>query len=439
MLTFEHLHSLDFSAPLPSTLLEISQTFETPCLADVVTATRHALHESGLLAQIQPGQTVALGVGSRGITNLAAIVRSVVETLKNVGAQPFIIPAMGSHAGATPTGQTEMLAHLGITEASVGAEIRASMDVHHIGTVPDGPPLYQDVIAASADHTLLINRIKPHTSFHGPIESGLAKMTVIGLGNQRGAATMHSRGMTYLREAIAPAITIYAERTNLRGGLAIVENAQHQTTAIVGLQARDIGGPRETELLNRAKTLMPGLPFAAIDVLVVRQMGKNISGTGMDTNVIGRVKVLREPEPSDGPDIAVIAVLDLTSETHGNAHGIGLANVTTWRVARQIDWAAMYANAISAGVCGMERDSLPLTMPNDYQALSAAVRGCGQPAEAARFVFIDDTLSLTRMWASESLRLQVEAHPRLAVLSETPLTFDAEGCMQSPWGLAGSR
>ncbi len=436
MKLLEQIQSLNFPAELPASLRQIRQLFDDSHLADVPGAVRAAWAESGLLAQLEPGQRVAIGVGSRGITNLVEIVQTTVALVQAQGAEPVITPAMGSHAGATAQGQRQMLANLGITPNSVGAPVEATMAVRQIGQLPDGPPLFQDEVSAAADHTLLINRVKPHTSFRSEIESGLAKMAVVGLGKQRGAAALHSQGTRFLRQALAPAARIFQQRTNLLGGLALVENAHHQTAEIVALPAALIGGPDEAALLKKAAALMPRLPFDAIDVLVVRQLGKNISGTGMDTNVIGRVKIPREPEAFGGPDVAVIAVLSLTPQTHGNANGIGLANVTTARVAAQIDWQATYTNTISSGALGMWRASLPLTLPNDRQALSVALRGCGVPASAARWVFIEDTLNLEQMWVSASLQPAVQAHPRLVVEQEVPLHFDDSGLMRQPWPLA---
>lgn len=436
MQLLDQIQALEFPAKLPATLLKVIQHFDAPQVDDVAGAVRRTWLDSGMLQQIAPGDTVAVGVGSRGITNLALVVSETVALLREIGAEPFITPAMGSHAGATAEGQREMLIQLGVAPEVVGAEIRATMEVAQIGRLEGGPTLVQDVISAAADHTLLINRIKPHTSFRSHIESGLAKMAVIGLGKQHGAATMHSQGVQALKKHIAPAARIYEASTNLRGGLALLENAYHQTAEIVALTAAEIGAEREAKLLERAKALLVGLPFEAIDVLVVRQLGKNVSGTGMDTNVIGRLKIPREPENFGGPDIGVIAVLDLTEQTHGNANGIGLANVTTARVAAKIDWQAMYTNAISAGVLGMWRAHLPVTLPDDRRALHVAVRGCGQAQEAARLVFIEDTMNLNTLWVSPNLRDVVEAHPRLSIIEETPLRFGEKGNMLSPWSLS---
>jgi hypothetical protein len=427
---------LNFPATLPQTLLEVEQYFDAPRVADVAGAAISALEESGVLAQMASGASVALGVGSRGIRNLPVIVEAVVARLRAAGAEPFIVPAMGSHGGATAEGQRSILAELGITPKRVGAEIRASMEVIQVGQVPQGPPLFQDVISAAADHTLLINRVKPHTDFRGSLESGLAKMAVIGLGKQRGAVAMHATGASGFRHFLASAARIYETHSNLRGGLAILENAYDATAEIVGLSVDEIGGKREVALQKRAKALMARLPFSEIDVLVVRQIGKNISGTGMDTNIIGRLMIPRQPEDFGGPDVAVIAVLDLTEETHGNAAGLGLANVATGRVLNKINWTDTYTNAITSGIFGMQRVSLPIIMASDRDALQVAIRGCGQPQRAARLVFIRDTLTLDRLWVSPNLHSTIVSHPRLTVVAEAPLSFTTAGAIVSPWQLA---
>ncbi len=435
MKLIEQIQSLDFSAPLPNTLLRVRQRFDAPRVTDVAAATRDALQKSGMLARVQPGARVAVGVGSRGIANLPAIVRATIDTLRAAGAQPFVMPAMGSHGGATVEGQVALLKELGVTPESIGAEIRATMEVHPIGRLPDGPTLYQDVLSSAADHVLLVSRIKPHTDFHGDLESGPSKMSVIGLGRQRGALAMHSYGGAGFQRWLADAARIYEAQTNLLGAVGIVENACEDTAEIVGLTASAIGTDEEQELLRHARALMPTLPFAAIDVLVIREIGKNISGTGMDTNIVNRILIPRQSESREGVDIAAIAVLDLTEQTEGNASGIGLANVTTQRVADKTNWVATYTNAYTSGIFGMFRAALPITMPNDRRALQVAVHGCGRPLETARWVFIENTLKLDQLWVSGTLGAQVQEHPRLQALDAVPLSFDANGMLTSPWHL----
>lgn len=432
----DQIKDFDVTAPLPERLLVVEQRFDAPQVDDVADATRAALAESGLLKNIAPGASVAVGAGSRGVANVAVMVRTVVAELKAIGALPFVFPAMGSHGGATPEGQREILAELGVTEEFIGTPIRATMETVQIGQVPGGPPLFQDAYSAAADATLLVARIKPHTDFRSHIESGLAKMCVIGLGKHRGAIMMHALGTINFQRFLEPAARIYAENTNLVGGIGAIENAYDGTAEIHGLHAEEIGGPKEAKLLERAKSLMASLPFPAIDVLVVQRIGKNMSGTGMDTNIIGRLMIPGQPENFGPPDIATIAVLDLTSETHGNASGIGLANVTTARVASKIDWHATYTNAITAGIWGMQRSALPLTMADDRRAIAAALRGCAQPQETARMVFMRDSLTLDHLWISPSLREQIEAHPRLQIVDESALEFDESGAMTAPWTLS---
>ncbi len=435
MQLLEQIESLDFTTQLPTRVLEVEQTFHAPQVPDIPLATKQALESSGMLARMKPGATVAVGAGSRGIANLPIVVKAVVDTLRAAGMRPYVVPAMGSHGGATTEGQIEMLANLGVTQESVGTEIRATMEVKQIGQIPDGPPLYQGLDSAAADHTILVSRIKPHTDFRSHLESGPSKMCVIGLGKQHGAQVMHSGGSPNFQRYLAPAARIYETDTNFVGAICLVENAYDGTSEIVGLTAAEVGLEKEVALLEKAKSLMASLPFPEIDVLVLKQIGKNISGTGMDTNIISRLHIPRQPETFGNVDVAIITALDLTEETHGNATGMGLANVTTARLFKKIDWQATYMNIITSGIWGMTRGHLPLTLPDDRRALMVAMRGCGMPDENVRMVFIENTLMLERIWVSPNLRAEVEAHPRLRVLSEISLEFDARGIMQSPWQL----
>lgn len=431
MQLLQQIQDLRFSAPLPSSLLKVHQTFDAPRVRDLHAEVGKAL-TSGLLGPMRTGDTVALGVGSRGIANIAAIARAAVDHLQAAGMKPYIIPAMGSHGGATAEGQKEILAGLGVTEESMGVEVRATMEVEAIGTIPDGPILYQGKDSMAADHTILISRIKPHTDFRSHLESGPSKMAVIGLGKQYGASIMHAGGGRNFQRYLEPAARIYESNTNLIGALCPVENAYEDTALVAGLTAAEIGTDVEARLLKRAKDYLAQIPFEEVDILVLRDLGKNISGTGMDTNVISRLMIPRQPEAFGNVDVAVIVVLDLTEPTHGNVSGLGLANVTTARVAAKIDWVATYTNAVTSGVFGMFRVHLPITMADDERALEVAVRGCAEPAEEARMVFIQDTLTLEHFYVSPSLRSAVEEHPRLEITGEIPLTF-TDGTMTSPW------
>ena len=434
MRLLEQIEQLDFPAPLPDRLLAVEQTFDAPRVKDIHAEVGKALTEGGILTQMKPGDTVAVGVGSRGIANIPKIARATVDHLKAAGMKPYIVPAMGSHGGATAPGQIEILEGLGVTEESMGVEIRATMEVEPIGQIENGPILYQGKDSKVADHTILVSRIKPHTDFRSHLESGPSKMAVIGLGKQHGASIMHAGGGRNFQRYLEPAARIYETNTNLRGAICPVENAFEDTALIAGLLAAEIGTEKEARLLKRAKDYLAKIPFNEVDILVVQELGKNISGTGMDTNVISRLMIPRQPEKFGNVDVAVIVVLDLTEPTHGNAAGLGLANVTTARVVSKIDWVATYTNAITSGIFGMFRVHMPITLADDERALQAAVRGCAEPPHDARMVFIRDTLSLERFFVSPSLRQAVEDHPRLRVVEEIPLRFE-QGTMVSPWQL----
>lgn len=435
MKLFEQIQALNFPAPLPSSLFRVKQTFDAQKVEDIAAATRDAVDR--LSARMQVGDTVAVGVGSRGIANLPLVVRSAIDQLKKKGLQPYIVPTMGSHGGATAEGQRDVLANLGVTQETMDVEIRASMEVKEIGAIPSGPTLYQDANAYEADHALLVSRIKPHTDFRSHLESGPSKMCVIGFGKQYGAAIMHQGGVPAFQTYLAPAARIYESNTNFAGAICLVENGYDETAIVQGLLPAEVGADAEAELLETAKKLMASIPFPAIDVLVIQQIGKDISGGGMDPNVTGRLMIPREPENFKGPDLAVIAVLDLTEATHGNATGIGFADVTTARLAQKIDWQVMYMNGITSGIFGCRRNHLPITMSTDKQALETSLRICGQPQETARMAFIRDTLSLEHMWISPSLRTVAEQHPRVEVLDEVPLAFSGDGDLESPWNLNG--
>ncbi len=434
----EQIEQLDFPAPLPKTLLAVEQTFDAPRVKDIHAEVGKALQESGILAAMKAGDTVAVGAGSRGIANLPKIVRATVDHLKAAGMKPYIVPAMGSHGGATAEGQIEILEGMGVTAAAMGVEVRATMEVEVIGQIEGGPTLYQGKDSIVADHTILVSRIKPHTDFRSHLESGPSKMSVIGLGKQYGASIMHAGGGRNFQRYLEPAARIYAANADLRGAICPVENAYEDTALIAGLTDAEIGTEKEAKLLKRAKDYLAQIPFDVVDILVIQQLGKNISGTGMDTNVISRLMIPRQPEAFGNVDVGVITVLDLTEPTHGNVSGLGIANVTTARVFSKIDWVATYTNAITSGIFGMYRVHLPVTMPDDERALQVAVRGCAEPPAEAKMVFIRDTLSLEHFYVSPSLRETVEAHPRLRIVDEIPLSFEY-GTMVSPWQLESAK
>ncbi|MCB0115284.1 MAG: hypothetical protein KDD84_14385, partial [Caldilineaceae bacterium] len=338
----------------------------------------------------------------------------------------------GSHGGATAEGQAELLAGYNVTEAFCGAPIRSSMETIVVGEAPQGFPVHFDRIASEADHVFVCNRVKPHTGLEGPVESGLTKMLLIGLGKHTGAKIYHRAFQEYSWERISQMVArIVLDRCKVIGGLAIVENSYDETAIIHAVASNELLTV-EPALLKKAYEMLPRLPFSRLDVLVIDQIGKNISGTGMDTNVISRLMIPRQPEAFGNVDTGIITVLDLTEPTHGNIAGLGLANVTTARVFSKIDWVSTYTNAVTSGIFGMFRTHLPITMADDERALQVAVRGCAEPPEEATMVFIRDTLSLEHFYVSPSLRQIVEDHPRLKIVDEVPLSF-ADGTMQSPW------
>jgi hypothetical protein len=370
--------------------------------------------------------TVAIGVGSRGVANLADIVKAAVGTLQHWGLSAFIVPAMGSHGGATASGQQQLLEDYGVTAAAMGCDIRSSMDVVALdrGDLPH--ELFMDRHAHGADGVLLVNRIKPHTDFHGSYESGLAKMAVIGLGKERQAIEMHRFGVPGLRDGIPRAAARVLASGRIVGGLAVVENAYDETMAIEMLPASQLLA-REPALLELARANMPALPVADLDVLIVDRLGKNISGTGMDTNVIGRMRIAGEPEPAS-PRIRSLVVTDLTAASHGNATGTGLADVITRRLFEKIDVGVTYTNVFTSGF--PERGKMPIVAPTDADAYACALRACG-PIEAGseRIARIQDTLHLGEIYVSAAVGDELRGRSDVEVIGEPVEMFDAQGAL----------
>ncbi len=384
-----------------------------------------------LRGRVAPGERVAITAGSRGIANMAAIVRACGVAIRAAGGDPFVMPAMGSHGGATAEGQVEMLAGYGITEAAMGMPVVSSMEVRQIGQLAGGTPVYMSVTALEADRILVVNRVKPHTDFRAPIESGLAKICAIGMGKQKGAQTIHSNGTRGLAELMPQVARSMIETTGkIVGGLAILENAYDHTADLVWVEPDGIAASTEVELQRRAKALMPSLPFDDIDVLVVDEMGKNVSGAGMDPNILGRMLVPGVPE-FERPRVTAVVVLDLTDESHGNAVGLGLADFTTERVVAKVDWQATYVNGYTSGTGGLMRGRLPMAFPTDRAAIATAMRMSGRPDPAqVRVVRIKNTLMAAFPQISANL-LPEAAAARLEVLGEArPLSFDGDGRLQ---------
>ena len=391
-------------------MVEARQILDQPRLDDYVTEIRRQLNSKGLAKRVRKGQRIAITAGSRGIANIPEILRTVVEEVKAAGGEPFLIPAMGSHGGATPHGQVETLRTLGITEESVCAPIISSMEVDKIGEI-GGTPVYVDRNALRADGIIVVGRVKPHTDFKGEIESGLMKMMAIGLGKQKGAEMIHHNLYEGYHNLLPAAARLIMQKAPIIMGLALLENARHETCKVVALEPSEFEAA-ELKLLKEAKGLLARLPFRELDLLVVEEIGKNISGVGMDTNVTGRFWMPGESDP-DAAKIDKIVVLDLSPESHGNAIGIGLADLTTRRVFDKIDYPSTYVNCLTQGTCATGK--VPIWLPSDRDAFDTALRIMGPIDRAkARVMIIRNTQELEHIWISESLAEAVKKDKRLA-------------------------
>ena len=407
-------------------MTRIQQKFEAPVLTDLPAAIHAELDRINAATIVKPGETVAITAGSRGVANVDVVVKATVDYLKGLGAKPFVVPAMGSHGGATAEGQRSVLEHYGITEETVGAPVKATMEVVELGKTADGLPVFFDRYAAEADHVVPLNRIKAHTDFNGSIESGLMKMMVIGLGKQQGANLYHRAFFQFSFEHVIRAVGGFILDTGkIAFGLGLIENAHENTAKAVAIPAAQLL-QSERELLVEAKSLMGRLPFDELDLLIVDWTGKNISGTGMDTNVIGRMMQNFEPEPAK-PAILRIFVRDLTEESDGNATGIGLADFTTTRLVDKIDRHSTYMNGITA--LGPQKSKIPFYYDTDREAIEVALDTIGlTEPEDARVIRIESTLRLTELDISEVLLEDAKLHSRLEVIGETqPFEFDAAG------------
>ncbi|GCL71225.1 hypothetical protein PN4B1_11300 [Paenibacillus naphthalenovorans] len=408
--------------PIPQ-VVKIRQKFNGDKLENPVEELVKELGKPGAIDRIKPGQQVAVAVGSRGVANIAALTKTTIDAIKQAGAHPFIVPCMGSHGGATAEGQREVLHHLGITEEAVGAPIRSSMEVVKIDQLPNGLPVYVDKYASEADAIIVINRVKPHTAFRGPIESGIMKMISIGLGKQKGAEACHQLGFKYMAENVPAMARIMLDKLPIVFGIALVENAYDQTCIVEVLPAEQIE-EREIELLKIAKARLPKILFDQIDVLVIDYIGKNISGDGMDPNVTGRYPT---PYAQGGPDVSKMVVLDTTPETKGNANGVGTADFTTQRLVDKMDLAATYANGLTSTVCAPTK--IATTLENDFYAIKAAIKTCNiLDYTKCRLVRIQDTLHLGEIEISVNLLEEARLHPDIEILTEPyDLPFNKEG------------
>ncbi len=381
-------------------VVKVRQKFPRPRVEDVEAKVREEFEREEISSRVQSGMRVALTAGSRGVARIDVVLRSLVQVLKERGAEPFIVPAMGSHGGATAEGQVEVLESLGVTEESCEAQILSSMEVEEIGRTGSGAPVYMDRHASKADGVVVVNRIKAHTDFRSSVESGLLKMASIGLGKHEAALYLHGYGVEGIKDQMVEVGEEVLRSGRVLFGLATVENAYDEPARIEAIEPENIR-EREEALLAEYMDLMPELPISKVDVLFVDALGKNYSGTGMDTNVIGRFRILGVKEP-ESPSAKYVIVSRVSEQSHGNALGIGLADLTTERLFRAIDRDAMNANVMTSTF--LERAKIPMVLKNDREALETAIRcNWGVPAEETRFVRIPNTLHLEYAYLSENL------------------------------------
>ncbi|MCU0592684.1 MAG: nickel-dependent lactate racemase [Desulfobacterales bacterium] len=409
----------------------VRMDFSRQAIDDVEAAVNQELDRLLPQSGIRAGDRVAVGVGSRGIDRLEVIVRTVCTRLRQAGARPAIIPAMGSHGGATAEGQAAVLRRLNVTEESCGAPVVSTMDVDAVGTVYGEVPVYFSRDAMAMEHSIAINRVKPHTKFIGPAESGILKMLCVGMGKHRGAIAYHTWAMKHgffeLCQAMGQTI---AASANFRFGLAVVENAFDRTLAVAGVPAGRIL-EEETRLNALAKAHIPRLPFRDLDALVVGRIGKEISGAGMDPNVTGRAFDLMESDFSQILKVKRVAVLNLSARTGGNAIGLGNADFITEKVFQALDYEATLMNALTS--LSLRKAFIPVRMPNDRKAIQACFTTIGPvPAAEVRAVVIRDTMHLSEFLISRALKEEVEGMPAAEILAAAPLGFDTDGNLRLP-------
>ena len=412
------------NVPFPP-MARVRQKFDAAKLADIPGAIHNEFLRPEIRERVKPGHIIAVGCGSRGIANISVIAIAVINELKALGAKPFIFPCMGSHGAATAEGQKKVLETYGITEASTGVSIRATMETTIVGHLEDGTPVHMDKYASEAEAIVVINRIKPHTGFRGATESGLTKMLAIGIGKITGAATYHTHGMDRFSELLPQIREVNISQRNVIFGVGIVENAYDETAYIEIVPAEKLK-TREPDLQAMAKKQMPQLFFDDIDVLIIDEMGKNISGAGFDPNITGRNR--RNVKWQDTPRVKKIVVLGLTRVSQGNATGIGSADVITMRLYKELDVASTYANVITS--MNLDGGAIPIVMNNDHDAIALAVKTVVRvKPDDCRIVRIRNTLHLGEIEVSASLIDEVRRQPERFGIAELPrdVKFDTQG------------
>jgi len=409
----------------------VRQHFEAPRVEDVPGEVERQLAALRLSQRIKSGQTVAITAGSRGIANIKEIIRGVAQHMLRLGAQPFIVPAMGSHGGGTPEGQTQILHDYGITESYCGCPIKASMETVIVCQTAEGFPVHFDRHAFQADHVFVVGRVKPHTDFVGDIESGLMKMMLIGLGKHEGAKVYHRAIQDYSFGQILRSVAgEVLKKCHIVGALATIENGYDQTAKLAGVLPEELEA-REKELLLQARQWMPRLPFKKVDILLVDELGKNISGAGMDTNVVGRKKNFHAPSPDEFPQVKRIVVRGLTEATHGNAAGIGMASFVTTRTLRATDMVKTRINCLTSGHTSAAM--LPIDFETDREILDAALPTIGlTDPPHAKILWITNTLEIAEVECSAYYLAEAKERPDLEILTQLrPLPFDKDGNLSS--------
>lgn len=394
-------------------MIKLEQKFPDAHIDDIDLAVREEI-EKLPLPNLE-GKRIAITAGSRGIPNFMECCRAIGRELRARGADTFVVPAMGSHGGGTAEGQIGVLAALNMTEKTLEMPIVATMDTVVLGRSPEGVEVNCDANAYSADYIVVCGRVKPHTDFRGPIESGLCKMMIVGLGKHRGAVSFHKTGGIFgMSERLQSSAKIFLEKTNVLFAMAMIDNAYHQTKRVEAVMPQDVL-TRETELLKEAAAAMPKIAFTDIDTLVVDQYGKEISGAGMDPNITGRFLFAPEMKAEGYPHPKKIAALRLTEMSHGNAAGLGIADFICRRFAEELDLAATYTNSLSSPLCMAK---IPMVMNNDLDTIYAAASACGKTdIKDVRIVRIHNTLELEHIWVSENYMREIEANPSLKIIS----------------------
>ena len=404
-------------------MVKIRQVFEAPEVEDLDAELRKEIAKPGIGDRILQGQRIAITVGSRGVAEIDNIARIIVEEVKARGGEPFIIPAMGSHGGATAEGQKQVLADLGVTEETMKCPIISSMEVVEVGRLENGLAVLIDKEAYEADGIIVVNRVKPHTAFRGPCESGLAKMITIGLGKQKGADSCHAYSFKHMAEHVLRMAEIKLKKTKIIFGVGTVENAYDKVARIFAVTPEELIEV-DQKMLIEARARMGRIMFDQIDVLVVDQLGKEISGDGMDPNITGRYPT---PDASGGPDVNKLVVLNLTEQTHGNANGLGTADFTTRKVFENFNFESTYTNCLTSTIAIPAK--IPIVMESDQEALKAAVKTCNALDNTkARIVRIKDTLHLEEIYISEAQLEEARANTSIELLSEAfEFSFDENG------------